>query len=446
MSGTNLDWLLGPVNAENVARQEDKEVAAQISKLSENGQHDKADKMFYDWAAKNKEKQLNERGETDQQNAQDAAGASIVFDAWNKSKAERKTKATQATDLNNPKNENEKRIKNPKSKLNKSADNSSNTKKRVNITKKARDKLNSLPSSEANKARGVAGDKIFGDVKPVLIQMEGDKVIQGQYNSRIVLGRDRPASRVSGKSGTGQTQCGAIDLVAGALAYKLKGFDDEGEKQFCDPDMYSDAARIYISQNADVDEYFNIAEGKLGSSVDRSCVGIKADGVRIVAREGIKLVTQTDVVNSQGGLSPINDIYGIDLIAMNDDSDLQPIVKGDNLSDCLDKIITEINKLNGIVHSLYIHQNALNSQLTNHYHYAPAKIFEVAIPGGITGYYWKTTPSPPLVATGIQTMVNHEVSVHRDLQTQKATLENTKLNYLLPSGGKYINSRYNTSN
>jgi hypothetical protein len=440
MTVKNLNWILGASNAEKVARQEDKDVAAQITKLSENGQHDKADKLFYDWAAKNREKQLNENGESDLQNAQDAAGADLVFESWNRAKEEREKSASQRTDINNPTSESEKKTKTPKSKLNKSDDDSSGLKKRVKISEEDREKLESLPSNQAEKLRGVAGDKIYGDVKPTYIPMSGDKVIQGEYNSRIVLGRDRPASRVSGKGGTGQTQCAAIDLVAGGLAYKAKGFED-GERSWCDPDMVHDAARIYISQNADVDEYFNITEGKLGSSVDRSCVGIKADGVRIVAREGIKLVTQTDVVNSQGGLSPVNDIYGIDLIAMNDDSDLQPLVKGDNLSDCLDKIITEINKLNGIVHSLYIHQDALNSQLTNHYHYAPAEVFEV--PGGM---FWRTTPSPPVIAAGIQTMINHEVSVHRDLQTTKATLETTKLNYLLPSGGKYINSRFNTSN
>lgn len=441
MSDKNLNWLLGASNAEKVARQEDKNVADQITRLSESGQFDKADKLFYDWAAKNKEKQLNEGGESDLQNAQDAAGADLVFDSWKKSKEERQNSAKKQTNLNNPTIENEKKSKTPKSKLNKSNDDTSGLKKRVDITDEAQEKLQSLPSSTANKLRGISGNKLLGDSKPSYIPMVGDKLLEGEYNSRIVLGRDRPASRVSGKGGKGEGKCGAIDLVAGGLAYKAKGFDENGERLWCDPDLVHDAARVYISQNADVDDYFNIVTGKAGKAVDRSCVGIKADGVRIVAREGIKLVTQTDVVNSQGGLSPINDIYGIDLIAMNDDSDLQPLVKGDNLSDCLDQIITQINKLNGIVHSLYIHQDALNSQLTNHYHYGPAEVFTV--PGGL---FWRTTPSPPVVAAGIQTMINHEVSVHRDLQTQKAMLETTKLNYLLPSGGKYINSRFNTSN
>ena len=71
--------------------------------------HDKADKLFYDWAAKNREKQLNENGESDLQNAQDAAGADLVFESWNRAKEERKKSASQRTDINNPTSESEKK-------------------------------------------------------------------------------------------------------------------------------------------------------------------------------------------------------------------------------------------------------------------------------------------------------------------------------------------------
>jgi hypothetical protein len=227
------------------------------------------------------------------------------------------------------------------------------------------------------------------------------------------------------------------------MAYKAKPFAEDGEKLWCDPDIVHDAARVYISQKGDIDEYFNIVEGKVGASVDRSCVGIKADGIRIVAREGIKLVTQTDVVNSQGGLSPVNDIYGIDLIALNDDSDLQPIPKGGNLSDALISLTDQVSKLNGIVHSLLQYQTYLNEQLTNHYHYAPAEIIPLGPPGL---YIWKTSPSPPVVSAGITTTINHLTQTYRSLTVQKANLEKFKANYLLPFGDKYINSRFNNTN
>ena len=53
----------------------------------------------------------------------------------------------------------------------------------------------------------------------------------------------------------------------------------------------ADAARIYISELTDIDKNFGVTEGKSGEMKDRSGIGIKADGVRIIGREGVKIVT-----------------------------------------------------------------------------------------------------------------------------------------------------------
>lgn len=74
---------------------------------------------------------------------------------------------------------------------------------------------------------------------------------------------------------------------------------------------------------------------------------MKADSVRITARESIKLVTGTDNENSQGGRIDVP--RGIDLIGANDDQDMQPLVKGSNLLECLDDMNENISALNGIV-------------------------------------------------------------------------------------------------
>ena len=50
-----------------------------------------------------------------------------------------------------------------------------------------------------------------------------------------------------------------------------------------------DAARIYISQRADIDEYFDIADGSVGHHRS-SAIAVKADSVRILQKR-IKLVT-----------------------------------------------------------------------------------------------------------------------------------------------------------
>ena len=438
-NNNNLGFLLGAGTAETVANDTDRQAAQLIEKFSSNGQFDKAEETFHKWAAERSEGLLNEGGESDVQNARDAMGASLVIDAFQKSnetQAEFNKKNTKTAS-------NVKKTKTPKSSPNKSDTDVSKTKKAVQKTGPIKDALQEMSEKQANDYKGVDGDTLVGDGSPAYIPMTGDWVKQGKHNSRIVLGRDRPASRASGKGGVGQTQCGAIDLVAGGMAYKAKPFAEDGEKLWCDPDIVHDAARVYISQKSDVDEYFNICEGTLGASLDRSCVGIKADGIRLVAREGIKLVTQTDVVNSQGGLSPVNDIYGIDLIALNDDSDLQPIPKGGNLSEALISLTDQVSKLNGIVHSMLQYQTYLNEQLTNHYHYAPAEIIPLGPPGL---YIWKTSPSPPVVSAGITTTINHLTQTYRSLMVQKANLEKFKLNYLYSPGDKYINSRFNNTN
>ena len=42
--------------------------------------------------------------------------------------------------------------------------------------------------------------------------------MEGENNSYIVLGRDRPGSIFSGLGGDGETNCGMIDLVAGRMS------------------------------------------------------------------------------------------------------------------------------------------------------------------------------------------------------------------------------------
>ena len=54
--------------------------------------------------------------------------------------------------------------------------------------------------------------------------------------------------------------------------------------------------------------------------------------MRIIGREGIKLVTSSDTRNGASGLFIGDNIQGVDIIAGNDDSDLQPMVKGDDLA------------------------------------------------------------------------------------------------------------------
>tara|TARA_Y100000310_G_scaffold311907_1_gene358649 strand:+ start:1265 stop:2320 length:1056 start_codon:yes stop_codon:yes gene_type:complete len=318
--------------------------------------------------------------------------------------------------------------------------------------------------AEMSMIAGDAGDEPV----PAFIQTSTEKVLKNRHNAWVVLGRDRPAGRTSGYGGRGDTQAATIDIVVGrqsANAFShTKRKEGEGKitvhKLWANPDFQRDAARIYISQKTDVDANFGLAAGQIGStpSVDmnrvnmlmakhdissvgkgpaqgyspspRSAIALKADGIRLIAREGIKLVTRTDVKNSQG--SCIQGIQGVDIIAGNDDEYLQPMVKGDNLQMALERLVKHVDGLTGVVDAMLLHQNCLNYAITHHFHF---------------GFYGQpTTTSPNVQTAGIKTSVNHLSQSKRSYGLMKTNLAGFSKKFLDPTGKKYINSRYNNVN
>ncbi len=258
-----------------------------------------------------------------------------------------------------------------------------------------------------------------------------ETVMSGKNNSYIVLGRDRPASRLSGYGGLGHTNSSMIDLVAGRMSSTPMERTDDGQAVYVDPNFTRDAARIYISQKTDIDNNLSIAEGSSGLSRGKSAVAIKADDIRLVARESMKLVTRTDTENSRGQNVAI--VNGIDLIAGNDDTELQPIPKGENLQKALSDMARNIDELNGIVHNLLSIQMGFNEALTNHWHQSP--------------FYGQPTSASPVVASeGARAQVSFLRDVQVSLMNHKTNIVNFKNTYLSQAGGKYINSRYNNVN
>lgn len=407
------------------------EVSSYIETSADNGNFAQADKAYYTWSAKQAEKAASDNYITQGE----SLDTQKVFDSHQVAKQKQQT-------YNEGKSENyDKDIrvsKTPKGDPNKAID-THTTKKAVEASGPNAKSLSEASPTAAAEYKGVAGGPLSGDEYPSYNKTSSEKVVEGKHNSSIVLGRDRPASIISGYSGTGDTQAGSIDIVAGRMAYKATSSNKEGKKIYTDPNFKHDAARIYLSQKSNIDEYFDLADGIVGNSKTKSAIGLKADGIRIVAREGIKLVTRTDRVNSQGG--DVVDVNGIDLIATNDDTQLQPLVKGSNLAESLQKLTDHVDKLNGIVDSLLQYQSYLNERITNHFHYGPANVY--SFPGG--GFIWSTTPSPPLMAAGQKTMVDHLSQTKRSLMIHKANLAQFKLNYYTPMGKKYINSRYNNT-
>ena len=112
-----------------------------------------------------------------------------------------------------------------------------------------------------------------------------DKVFNNG-NAYITFGKDRPSGKASGFGGQGATGANAIDIVVGRLSSAPKP-----DGSIADNSFSADAARIYISQLTNIDFNFGIDPGKSGHMEARSGIGIKADGVRVIGREGVKIVT-----------------------------------------------------------------------------------------------------------------------------------------------------------
>lgn len=300
------------------------------------------------------------------------------------------------------------------------------------MKKKARN-LGGLPSTVAANQSSTEGafNTPLREPVPIYNASPSENVISGGNNSYIVLGRDRPSVLASGYGGKGHTQCGSIDIVVGRMSPDPKEIDEDGNQIIVEPNFYSDAARIHISQKTDVDKNFGLVQGSLGNSEGRSAIALKADHIRLMGREGIKIITRTDLKNSRGG--DVRSVGGIDLIAGNDDEDLQPFVKGKNMVEAMTEMATQIDKLNGIVDSLLMIQMQFNKALSGHFHHSPF----FGIP---------TSPSIPVVQAGVQVMLKHFKDTKKSLMAHKGNLQFYKASYLTVSGDKWILSRYNNVN
>ena len=316
------------------------------------------------------------------------------------------------------------------------------TKKAIDTTNASAAQLRSQVSPKADRlsSLGVAGDKLVESL-PGFIESACEKIVQNQSGASIVLGRDRPASRLSGYGGKGDTGAAAIDIVVGRLGSETAAANEEGELIFADPNFVKDAARIYISQKTDIDDNFGLVSGRIGNPKAKSGIALKADNVRLIGREGIKLITRSDMKNSQGGES--KSVSGIDLIAGNNDADLQPIVKGDNLVEALKKLTEHVDALSGIVDGFLTYQHSFNSAVMNHTHTLTGTAAGAHGPYPVTGV---ANPSAAATSAGAITIPACASKIKLSLANFKSNLVMYKSNFYLPGGAEYINSRFNNTN
>ncbi len=278
---------------------------------------------------------------------------------------------------------------------------------------------------------------------------QNEKVIS-KNGAYVVLGTDRPNSEASGYGARGSDRAATIDLVVGRLSSARGG---KGVKYgtHVDSNFAADAARIYISQQTDVDTNFGTVEGSVGNSKARSAIGIKADGVRIFGREGIKIVTGKGnnwrgfglkgETNSLGGKIS-QPAPGIDLIAGNNTEPrkvfggflkpreiidtLQPVSMGHNTRDAFKELSDVLDDVFGAIINFALVQSAINNVTAAAF--ASSGIFA---PHGAAGGAIGTVNSILMPSRVLSPMYHARVN----------KTFNFEFNYLYPFSYKYICSR-----
>jgi len=296
------------------------------------------------------------------------------------------------------------------------------------------------------KIAGFAGRDMRSPV-PLFIKAGHESIFpasrESEVNAQIVITRDRPNSIFSGYGGKGHQKCSSIDIVAGRVsAFSSTTITNEDGTEGpanVDPSFRYDAARIYVSEKTDIDENFNLTDTEkfVHESTGRSAVGIKADAVRIIGNEGVKIVTGVYDENSRGGPSTP---AGIALIAMNDNEDgsvleVEPFAKGKKLEACLYELENEIFKLNSLLNEFVTAQTGINTLFLKHNHH-----------NGIT---FTTGPAlnafDPFVRDW-KTKDKKIKLVKKKLDNQRDNLDRWNAIYLSPESKDYILSIYNGTN
>lgn len=266
---------------------------------------------------------------------------------------------------------------------------------------------------------------------PVFNRMSNERIIHNQNtNCMIRMGGDRAGS---GTWGFGITEgAAAIDIVAGLSGKLARARDKDGFTVKTNPSIPLDAARIYISQRTNVDANFSLAHTKTPASYGASGIAIKADDVRIISRNTIKLITGTDSYDSNAKLNN-ETVGGIFLIAGNDDRDIQPLVKGDFLLKCLAHLFSEVEK------ELAIDMLELFQDIVDLWDFLLPPIGTGPIPG------IPTIPNPVRIALGVAKVATIGLKgVH--ITNELLAWNIAEKNWLDPTGAEYILSSFNKTN
>lgn len=304
------------------------------------------------------------------------------------------------------------------------------------------------------------------------------KTFQGVDNNAVIIfGRDRnplKSNREGKKEKAGNTLtsietvsgfsdhmgAGAIDIIVGRGApypapgvgafpnslpplYLTKEDNDIKSVELRDgllhPGYLMDAARIYISQMSDIDDYFSLKKVKHPDiePYPHSSIMLKADRLRMHARRDIKIVAGGDKWEASGPRRDSNGFIigeksGIHLIAGNGEyGEQQPIPVGDNLVQCFRKIIVSLQSLSTMLHSFMESQGRVNAAMKNHWHGAG--------PGPTT------TPDPFVRSICDDAAIDLLADMTLAELEKTVNIPNLEKNFLKRASSKFINSKYNTT-
>jgi hypothetical protein len=301
--------------------------------------------------------------------------------------------------------------------------------------------VNSIPSDSGLCQSDVA------EATPIFNRPADGKVLEHK-NTYIVFGRDRPSELCSGFGRSGTQYANTLDIVVGRMSGnrgKCGGAPvDNGT--YVGNDFIADAARIYVSQLTEVDTNFGLAVPAGDRPHVGSAIALKADALRLIGREGIKIVTGGALgvaeTNSRGcnfQPSPTIDLIAGNFVEPNGDKGeygipgprvdtLQPILKGRNTKDALRDLSQILNEIWSAVNWMAIIQNQLCTTMSA-CPVGPAPIFG----GGGVG---PVVSANAAIATNLlSTWVMNPLSQTRN---NKMVWER---NYLEPYGHKYICSK-----
>ena len=139
------------------------------------------------------------------------------------------------------------------------------------------------------------------------------------------------------------------------------------------------------------------------------------------------------------------------MISGNDDGDLQPIPKGNNVVKAIKALYEEVDALNGIVSNLIMIIVKFHKDVSVHTHPLPPTPVLIPTPAGpaplgttVPGAL--TLPSPPVIAGSAISIKDLVTKCFKGTVTQKQNLYIKMIGATSPSQPDYINSRFNKVN